>query len=165
MSDTTRHGSGPSHRWMEIGVAAIMALFGLIVIIGSLRVGIGWGPEGPKSGFFPFYIGVIIIAGSIVNLVQKFMEPDDELFAEWGQLRQVLAVVVPTTVYVFAIPYTGIYLASAVLIALFMSWLGKYRWPLTAAIAIGVPVLVFLAFEKWFLVILPKGPIENWLGF
>jgi len=165
MSDTTRHGSGPSHRWTELGVAAIMALFGLITIIGSLQVGIGWGAEGPKSGFFPFYIGLFIIVGSIVNLAQRYFEHDDGLFAEWSQLRQVLAVVIPTTVYVFAIPYTGIYVASAVLIALFMSWLGNYRWPITGAIAIGVPVAIFLMFEKWFLVALPKGPIEYWLGF
>jgi len=165
MSDTTRHGSGPSHRWTELGVAAIMALFGLITIIGSLQVGIGWGAEGPKSGFFPFYIGLFIIVGSIVNLAQRYFEHDDGLFAEWSQLRQVLAVVIPTTVYVFAIPYTGIYVASAVLIALFMSWLGNYRWPITAAIAIGVPVAIFLMFEKWFLVALPKGPIEYWLWF
>jgi putative tricarboxylic transport membrane protein len=166
MSDTSRHaGTGPSHRWMEVGVAAVMVLFGLIVIIGSLRVGIGWGAEGPKSGFFPFYIGLIIILGSLVNLGQAYMDRGTRLFAEWGQLRQVLAVVVPTTVYVFAIPYTGIYVASATLIALFMTWLGHYRWPLTAAVAVGVPIAIFLMFEKWFLVALPKGPIEYWLGF
>ena len=142
-----------------------MILFGLITIIGSLQVGIGWGAEGPKSGFFPFYIGLIIIFGSVVNLVQAYRAPDRGLFAEWGQLRQVLAVVVPTTIYVFAIPYTGIYLASAVLIALFMTWLGRYRWPITSAIALGVPFAIFLMFEKWFLVALPKGPIENWLGY
>lgn len=165
MSDTARHGTGPSHRWIELGVAAVMALFGVITILGSLRVGIGWGAEGPKSGFFPFYIGVIIILASLVNIAQRFLDREDHLFAEWIQLRQVLAVVIPTTVYVFAIPYTGIYLASAVLIALFMSWLGRYRWPLTSAIAIGIPVVIFLMFEKWFLVALPKGPIEQWLGF
>jgi putative tricarboxylic transport membrane protein len=142
-----------------------MVLFGLIVITGSLRVGIGWGAEGPKSGFFPFYIGLIIILGSLVNLGQAYMDRSTGLFAEWVQLRQVLAVVVPTTIYVFAIPYTGIYIASATLIALFMMWLGRYRWPLTAAIALGVPVAVFLMFEKWFLVALPKGPIEYWLGY
>jgi hypothetical protein len=76
-----------------------------------------------------------------------------------------MAVVVPTTVYVFAVPYTGIYLASIVLIALFMTWLGRYRWPLTSLIALGVPIVLFFLFEKWFLVPLPKGPIEEWLGY
>jgi putative tricarboxylic transport membrane protein len=166
MSETTRHtGTGPSHRWTEIGLGVVMVLFGLITIIGSLQVGIGWGAEGPKSGFFPFYIGLIIIGGSLVNVAQALRGSDTGLFAEWGQLRQVLAVVVPTTVYVFAIPYTGIYLASAVLIALFMTWLGRYRWPITTAISVGVPIAIFLMFEKWFLVALPKGPIEDWLGY
>lgn len=165
MTDTARYGSGPSQRLVELGVAAAIILFGLLVIAGSLQVGIGWGAEGPRSGFFPFYIGVIIIVASVVNLVQRIGVRDATLFAEWSQLRQVLAVVVPTAVYVFAIPYAGIYLASAALIALFMSWLGRYRWPLTAAIAIGVPVMVFLMFERWFLVSLPKGPVEDWLGF
>jgi hypothetical protein len=34
-----------------------------------------------------------------------------------------------------------------------------------AAVAVGVPVVTFVIFEKWFLVPLPKGPIEEYLGF
>ena len=45
-----------------------------------------------------------------------------------------------------------------------MKWLGRYGWALTLAVAIGVPVLAYLMFEKWFLVPLPKGPIEDLLG-
>jgi putative tricarboxylic transport membrane protein len=51
------------------------------------------------------------------------------------------------------------------LIALFMKWLGKYRWSIIALVAVGVPVATFLVFEKWFLVPLPKGPLEEMLGF
>ena len=74
-----------------------------------------------------------------------------------------LRVLVPTAIYV-AVPMLGIYLASAILIAVFMWWLGKYRWSLAAAIAIGVTIAIYLTFEKWFLVPLPKGPIEDLLG-
>jgi hypothetical protein len=35
---------------------------------------------------------------------------------------------------------------------------------LTLGVSIGVPLAFFLVFEKWFLVPLPKGPIENMLG-
>jgi hypothetical protein len=28
-----------------------------------------------------------------------------------------------------------------------------------------VPLITFVVFEQWFLVPLPKGPIEAWLGF
>jgi hypothetical protein len=28
-----------------------------------------------------------------------------------------------------------------------------------------VPIALFLMFERWFLVPLPKGPLEAWLGY
>lgn len=155
---------GPRHRTVEISVALLAMLLGFVTIYGSIKVGIGWGAEGPRSGFFPFYIGLIIVGCSLVNLVQAWMLDRKPLFAEWSQLRQVFFVVLPTAIYVGAIPYAGMYLASMVLIALFMKWLGRYSWLLTAAISIGVPLAFYFMFEKWFLVPLPKGPIEDWLG-
>ncbi len=157
-------GTGPSHRGVEIGVAVFIAFFGIVTIIGSLRVGINWGAEGPKSGFFPFYIGLLILLSSAINLAQVLRDDFERLFAEWGQLQQVLSVLIPTAVYVLVLPYTGIYIASAVLIAAFMKWLGRYSWMLTLAVAVCVPFILFLIFETWFLVPLPKGPIEEWFG-
>ena len=69
MDEGQAQGAGPAQRSVEIGVAVAMALFGLIVIVGSMQVGIGWGAEGPQSGFFPFYLGVIIMVASVVNLL------------------------------------------------------------------------------------------------
>ena len=80
------------------------------------------------------------------------------------QLQQVLKLLVPTVIYVFAVSVIGMYVSSGLLIGLFMRWLGRYRWPLVLAMAIGVPILIFIMFERWFLVPLPKGPLEDWLG-
>ena len=168
MSDMTNEsgGAGPSHRGAEVGVALFIAAIGAIAILGSLKVGVAWGAEGPGAGFFPFYIGLIIIIASAVNLAHVFMTPDDgSLFANWHQLRQVASVVVPTAVYVAVIPSIGIYVSSVLLIALFMRWLGKYRWTTVASVALAVPILTFFMFEIWFLVPLPKGPLERLLGF
>ncbi len=157
---------GPAHDAVEIGVAIAMVVFGLIVIIGSVQVGIGWGSDGPRAGFLPFYMGLFIVGSSLVNLWNAFREADYKTpFAEWGQLYQVLMVVVPTAIYVAIIPYTGIYLASIVLIAVFMRWIGGYGWKMVAALSVSVPLVCFVVFERWFLVPLPKGPIEEWLGF
>ena len=71
----------------------------------------------------------------------------------------------PTAIYVVLIPWIGIYVASIILIAVFMRWLGRYDWGMVAAIALGVPLVTFLVFERWFLLALPKGPIEAYLGF
>jgi len=149
---------------MEIGTAVAAALFGLIVTVGSVHAGIGWGDEGPKSGFFPFYLGIIIMGASAVNVFEAAQGDRDKLFADWGQLRQVLALTIPTAVYVGVIPWIGIYVSSFVLIALFMVWLGKYRLPFAIGLSALIIVATFLVFEKWFLVPLPKGPIEDLLG-
>ncbi len=158
-------GRGPVHRHVEIGVAAVIGLFAIVVMAGSLAVGIGWGIEGPRAGFFPFYVGLIILLASGAIMLQVIVAGRSEkLFAEWGQLRSVMSVVIPTAIYVAVLPYIGLYLSSALLIGSFMKWLGRYAWGLTLAIALGVPLITFIVFEKWFLIPLPKGPIENWLG-
>ncbi|MGB9364833.1 MAG: tripartite tricarboxylate transporter TctB family protein [Xanthobacteraceae bacterium] len=161
MSDTTHAGSGPSHKGVEIGVAIAMIVFGTAIIAGSLQVGIGWGPEGPKAGFFPFYLGVVIILASLMNLLAATAQDPRKLFAEWSQLISVLSVVIPTAIYVVAVPWTGIYAASLILIWVFMMWLGRYSVAMSAAVSIGTVVAIYLMFEKWFLVPLPKGPIED----
>jgi putative tricarboxylic transport membrane protein len=167
MSDSAPHtDDGPSQRTIEIGVAVGMLVFAALVIYGSLKAGINWGAEGPRAGFFPFYVALAIVIASAINLYRIATDggASRRLFAEWGQLRQVLSVIVPTTAYVLLIPWIGLYVASLILIAVFMRWLGKYRWPLVAAVACGVPLVAYVLFEKWFLVPLPKGPLEDFLG-
>lgn len=159
-----RAARGPAYATVEAWTAIGMAAFGLIVITGSLQVGIGWGAEGPRSGFFPFYLGTAIVLSSVVNFITARRERDNKLFAEWSQLRQVMSVVIPTTIYVLVIPFTGMYLASFVLISGFMIWLGRYSAPFSLGIAAAVVVAIYFTFERWFLVPLPKGPIEMWLG-
>lgn len=161
---TERSGSGPAHKTLEAGMALLIGAFGAVVIFGSVKAGINWGAEGPRAGFFPFYVGIAIVVSSLINLWHAQRDDDRRLFAEWGQLRQVMSVVVPTAIYVGAMPFIGLYVASTVFIAWFMRWLGGYRWLTTLAVAIGMPVVTYLVFERWFLVPLPKGPLEEWLG-
>src|SRR5689334_6235875 len=105
---TNGSSAGPMHRTVEAGVTILIAVFGVVVIIGSLKAGINWGAEGPRAGFFPFYVGLFIVVSSAVNLWNGLHAGDQGLFAEWGQLRQVLSVVVPTAIYVGAMPFLGL---------------------------------------------------------
>ena len=157
-------------RWPELGVAGFLMALALLVITDSLRVGIGWADDGPRSGYFPFYIGLLLFASSGFILASQLWrwrqaDPADSAFASRAQLAQVLAVFWPMCVYVALIFPLGIYVASAVLIAYFMLRYGKYRSAITLPVSLGVPLLFFLVFERWFLVPLPKGPLETWLGF
>lgn len=158
---------GPSTRGPELAVAAFLLLLAVMVIADSLRVGIGWADDGPRSGYFPFYIGLMLLASSgtvFVKTLLRWRQPS-AVFAERSQLKTVFAMLIPMVVYVGGIALLGIYLSSAVLIGYFMRRHGKFGWALTATVSAGVPLAFFLVFERWFLVQLPKGPIERLLGF
>ena len=153
--------------WPEVAVAGGLMLLALLVIFDSIRVGTGWADDGPRAGYFPFYIGLLLLLSSgtvLVTVLLAWRKPDP-VFVEREQLGMVFAVLVPMLIYVGGIALAGIYAASLLLIAYFMRRHGKFSWPWTVGVAVGVPLAFFLVFERWFLVPLPKGPIENWLGF
>ena len=167
-------GEGPegprlvSIRTMDIVVALLMLAAAAVVISDSIRVGIGWQEnEGPRAGYFPFYIGVLLGVASAVNLIRALFDTKGatRTFTTAPAVRQVLAVLLPLLVYVAAVAYIGIYVASAIYMTLFMWYFGKYPVWRGAVIGVAVSIVFFLMFEIWFLVPLPKGPLETWLGY
>jgi hypothetical protein len=161
---------GISNRSVEIAAAAIVLVFGLTFLYSSYKLGFGWGSEGPQSGFFPFYVSLILSVASLVTLLRAIGSRERksrERFAEWAQLRQVLYVLVPAALYVLGIQLIGIYVSSAVYIALFMRWLGKYSWLRSVVLGILVSVAAFMMFEVWFQVPLYKGiwDATAWTGY
>jgi hypothetical protein len=167
MSEQSGGRAAFSTRTAELAVAAAFFVFGMIVIYDSLRLGMRWVADGPQPGYFPFYLGVIICASAAITFVLGLRMPaaKNKTFVEVGQLKLVLSVLVPSMAYVGLVGWLGIYISSVLFIALFMRWLGKYPWWKVAAVSIGTSVVFFLIFERWFLVPLPKGPVETWLGF
>lgn len=156
-----------SYRSVDAVVALLFMVVSLVVMWDSWKIGAAWASDGPQAGYFPFYIGLIMFIASLGTLVQAVMTktPNLETFVEKGQLMMVLRVLVPTAVFVAAIPFLGIYVAGALFIAFFMMWMGKYSIVMAAPIAVGIPVAMFMLFEIWFLIPLPKGPVEAMLGF
>lgn len=155
-----------SVKTVEIIVAVLFLVIAGIVIYDSNRVGFRWAFDGPQAGYFPFYIGVIIAIASIANLLRAvFSKDENKPFVAQRQFRSVLAVLIPMAIYVGAIYALGIYVASVLFIAIFMRWLGRFGWTKIAVVSLIVPVALFLMFEIWFLVPLPKGPLEAMLGY
>ena len=87
------------------------------------------------------------------------------MFVSRGKLRLVLSVFIPSMIYVAATYFIGIYVASALFIGAFMYWHGRFPWTKIVPVSLLVPVAVFLLFEVWFLVPLPKGPLETLIGY
>ncbi|SDH51534.1 Tripartite tricarboxylate transporter TctB family protein [Pseudomonas flavescens] len=154
-------------RWVESGLALFTAALGGIVMLGSVEIGIGWGDTGPEAGYFPFYIGLLMAAASAGNLILALLRSPAMSAAFVGRraFRQVLAVFVPIALYVTAMPFAGIYLASAVFIAWFM-WSDRqrskpYAIPTMAAISCGAALASYLIFALWFKVPLDSGVLGD----
>jgi C4-dicarboxylate transporter len=152
---------------LDLAVAAFIFAFGALVAWDSHRLGSGWSTDGPQTGYFPFYIGLITCICGAAVFVQglRKLGTDKSVFVTLDQFKQVLVILVPSTVYVLGVQLIGIYVSSAVFIALFMGIAGKYSWLRSTVVGLGVSVSAFVMFEIWFKIPLPKGPIENLLGY
>lgn len=147
---------------VEAAVAALLLVMGVVVVFESQRLGAGWTSDGPASGYFPFYIGLILCIASAGTLVQALFgkKRNTEVFVDREQLRRVLVVLVPALFYVLAVQLVGIYVASAVYIACFMIFLGKFHPAKSIAAAVIINALFFAMFEIWFKVPLVKGAFD-----
>jgi len=150
-------------RTMEIVTAVLLLVIGAAVAISSWQLGARWGDDGPQSGYFPFYIGMIIGVCSLVTFFQAISGKlgPDRSFVDRGPLRQVMSVLVPAAVFVLGIQLIGIYVAAAVYITFFMVWLGGYSWVKGVTLGLAVSVLAFFLFEIWFQVPLYKGSLYD----
>jgi putative tricarboxylic transport membrane protein len=153
-------------RTADIVCGMSLAVVALVVLVEGLRLGIGWSTDGPEAGFFVFYLGVALLASAtLIVLLSIRRRSDTRAFVAPGQLRSVGTVLFPAIAMVVITHFVGLYVGGALYLAAYMRWIGKHRWITTVLVAIGIPVVTFLIFEVWFLVPLPKGPIEGRLGF
>ncbi len=140
-------------------VAAIVFVIGAVVVVQARALGAGWTSDGPGAGYFPFYIGLILCISALGVIWQSRAAKtrDEDSFVDRVQLRRVLSVLLPAVVYVFGIWLLGLYVASAIYIALFMIVLGKYPALKSVVLALIVNAVFFMMFEVWFKVPLLQG--------
>jgi hypothetical protein len=149
----------------DLTTAAVLFLLAGIVVVDALRLGIGWGTDGPQSGFFPFWLAVAAMAACVAIAAQAARRATTRPFVTRAQASPVLKVLGPAAGLVAAMEFVGLYVASAVYIGLYMRWIGRHAWWLVVGLSLAIPVVAFVIFERWFLVPMPKGPLENWLGY
>jgi hypothetical protein len=155
-------------RWMELAVALLFAIVGAIVIVDSIRVGITWAADGPRAGYFPFYIGCLLAFTGVwvaAETLLRWKRLEGDTFVTRERLKPVFLMLLPTIAFVVLVGWLGIYVAAFIYVGAFMLWQGKYGWLPTLAVAAGLPLVLFAVFELWFLVPLPKGPLERLLGY
>ena len=154
-------------RAVEIGT--YLALLGIALLLGfdNWRSGAGWESDGPQSGYLPFYLCVILGGASLYGLGATLLKRADgtRTFVTRAQLRRVLQVFVPTFLFCLFTQWLGIYVASFLLVAGFMRFVGRIAWWKCLLTSFLFAFAMFATFEIAFDVIMPKGPLEAAFGF
>ncbi|MDM0026573.1 tripartite tricarboxylate transporter TctB family protein [Variovorax saccharolyticus] len=161
--------TGVATNIVDAAVALVLLAVGIVVIVESRRLGAGWTSDGPGSGYFPFWIGLILSISAAGILYEALLgkNRNTQVFVDAVQLKRVMSVLLPATLYVAVVSLLGLYLASAIYIALFMIVLGKYSRIKSVIVALAVNATFFFMFEVWFKVPLFKGALDplRFLGY
>ena len=153
-----------SGRSLEAATALITGAFGAAVVVSSLDNGIGWSAAGVESGTFPFIVGLVILAGSVFNLVQGWLHARAVILGP-SELKRLGILFVPAAVYVGIIPLIGMYLASAGYVFGALAWHKRGSLLFSALAAIGAALALYLIFELTFQISLPRGALGILMGF
>ena len=150
--------------------ALVILAIGIVVSSDARQYGVfGWGLAGPEPGLYPFLLGMGLVAGSVLILVRALRRPDPSVlnkpFIPPGGRKPVLAVAIPAALMVLLTHFIGLYLAAGLYLAVYMRWIGKYRWIAVLAVSVLTPFVGYYVFEKWFLISLPEGSLTGRLGF
>ena len=166
--DAPDSSSPPVVGTRAVNIVVYLLLLALAALLAhdNWRTGMGWAPEGPEAGYFPFYLSVMLAGASLYGLVYALVSgaASDETFVTRDQLRRVMQVFVPTFVFVALTQWLGIYVASLLLVAGFMRIIGRIAWWKSLLTSFVFALVMFITFEVAFDVIMPKGPIEAFFG-
>jgi putative tricarboxylic transport membrane protein len=151
-----------SRRALEALTAAITGAFGIAVVVSSLDNGIGWGRSGVDPGTFPFLTGSIVVAGSLYNLVRGWLR-GREIIVGRVEFRRTAALFLPAAIYVAAIPFAGMYVASAAYLFASLRLQSRLSLVRSAVVAVAAAIGLYFVFEWSFQVALPHGLLGAWL--
>ncbi len=138
---------------------------GLVFMREALHLPAGWTPSGPGAGFFPFWLAAGFTVSALAVLIRTWNSPQGqaEPFLPPGAAQRILVVFLPMVAVVALLRYLGIYLGGALYLVGYTRLVGRHPWPLVLAVGLGVPLVLFLIFERWFLMPMPKGVVLEWI--
>lgn len=154
-------------RIVAVAVSVLLVVLAATLGYDNWRTGISWDSTGPQAGYFPFYLSIILAGASLYGLASAFTARNEisETFVTRAQLRRVMQVFVPTLLFCLATQFLGLYVASFLLIAIFMRMVGRIALWKSLLTAFLFTAIMFVTFDIAFDVIMPKGPLEAAFGY
>lgn len=157
-----------TYKWVDCGATAALFVLGLFVLWESISLGPGWSPSGPEPGLWPTALTTLYLIGTVVVMIFVFVRPDERPFFEVRQeVKDLVAVGTPVVVSIVLIYWLGIFLTSALYLAVFMFWYGQFRWYTSLGGGIFLGVFMWYLLREGFNISMPMSVLyyQNILPF
>lgn len=141
-----------TRRGLELAASAVVFTLGSITVLGALEHDIWWAADGPPSGYFPFRLGLVLMAASTVIALQALASGPrgrEAVLTREGA-RRMVGFFAPLVAYVAIAQVLGLYIATALYLGVVLRMMGGHAWQTTAAVALAVPAASWVLFEMWF---------------
>jgi putative tricarboxylic transport membrane protein len=140
----------------------LMFLFGIVIVVESLRLGIGKLGQ-PGVGLFPFIAGAGLSLVTFFPAVKKFVVAKKAYDRDEGQkffgqsILNVLLSILALVIYVFTLPWLGYLLSTFIFLAILFKIAGFRKWIFILPIAFIASSATYTLFYYWLSVRFPKG--------
>ena len=153
-------------RTAELLTAIVLVLVSAGLMVKSAELRVDWVEgSGPGAGAWPFWLSAGMLLASVATIVRWFLRltpesRNEQPFISGAGLAVVLPAIGGLLLLLVGSHFIGIYFSIAIFLLLFVRFLGRHGWPLSIALTIGGPVVIFLFFEWALKLPLPKGYSE-----
>ena len=118
-----------------------------------------WTPNGPGSGFLPFWLGLVMAGLAVMLIVRASRQAESgPAWLPGGRaLARLVVVIVATTAFIWILPVLGMTLTTALFLVVLLRFLEGHTWTATLGVAVATAAANWLVFIRWLHVPFPPG--------
>ena len=136
-----------------------IAVVGVLVMVLSFSYGLGTIKK-PGPGLYPFVVGLLILPLDLLVFLSSRKHPHEGQSLNKRGIVTFLSFVGACVFWIVAMPYTG-YPIVTLIAAFFLSKVMKLEgWVKPLILALGVAIFIYLLFDYWLYIDLPRGILE-----
>lgn len=139
--------------------AVLLLLFGVWFAAVALQNYTYWNATGPGSGFFPFWLGLVMAALAALLLVRavRETEPGPAWMPRGRGAVRFLGILGGSVVFVVLMPWLGMAATTVLFLVGILRALEGHSWPAAVSIAVATAVVNWAVFTWWLRVPFPPG--------
>ena len=148
------------HQPRRLGAEAAVDV--LLLAIGIAIAWISWGYgfgtiAQPGPGLYPFFVGGAIAVFAAIVFVSQIRTSADHRALDKSQRRTLYLMGLTFCAWIVTMPVLGYVLVTGLATLAFCKTMKLEGWGKPIAVAAGVSLFIYLVFDKWLYIDLPRG--------